>query len=204
MIGISLAADIGAFAKGLDDWARRQLPFATAQALTATARKAVPAEQAMMRATLDRPEAFTQRGVAVIPARKDNPVAWVYIKPVQARYLAPSIRGGEQVLTSGQAILDPVDVKLDPYGNIPRRLLARLKGRIDIFIGVVETRSGPVNGVWQRPGKGRRGLKLLIRFADPKPIAARYPFGKATIAIARGVFPAELRAAMRQALATAR
>ena len=93
MLTFSAKADIRVLERQLDAWAKRQLPFATAQALTAVAKKAADAERREMQRTLDRPEPFTLRGIAVKAARKNDPVAIVYIRPVQARYLAPSIVG---------------------------------------------------------------------------------------------------------------
>lgn len=198
MIAINLSADLGALKRRLDDVSRRQLPFAAAQALTATAKRAGAAEAAAMQQSLDRPRPFTLRGVSWVAARKERPTAWVFIKDIQAHYLAPSIVGGPQLLNRNRAILDPVDVKLDQYGNIPRRLLARLRGRKDVFVGVVKG----VNGVWQRrPG---HGLVLLIRFVPPKQLKVRYPFGQATLATARREFPRALDAALTKALASAR
>lgn len=226
MIGINLSADLKAFSARLDAFAKRQLPFAAAQALTAVARKAADAERVAMQRSLDRPTPFTLRAVAVTPARKNNPVAWVYIRPIQARYLAPSIVGGEQILGQGsRAVLKPDDIRLNQYGNIPRGALKRLLARPDVFVGPVTFKSGQViNGVWQRPDYGQRkaggrgskrntqnrvggartGLKLLIQFADPVELKPRYRFGQATIATARREFPGELRRAMAKALATAR
>lgn len=204
MIGISFKADLKALERRADDIAKRQLPFAAAQALTAVARLGAEAERAAMAKALDRPEPFTLRGVAVKPARKAMPVAWVYLRPIQAHYLAPSILGGPQVLNANRAVLAPVDVRLDAWGNIPRRLLARLRGRADVFIGPVKTRAGVVNGVWQRVGGRKHGLKLLIRFKAPVVLAARYRFGEATRAAAAAAFPAALRAALARAVATAR
>jgi hypothetical protein len=218
MIGFSVKPDLQAFYRSLDLLQKKQLPFATALALNAVARQAVTAERAAMKSSLDRPSPFTLRGVTMLPARKDSPTAWVYILPIQARYLAPSIVGGAQVLNQNRAVLAPKNVRLDAYGNVPRGLLAALKARPDIFIGEVTFADGrKVNGVWQLPpgerkggrtGRGitggrRKGWKLLIRFADPSDIKPRYPWGEATGQAVKA-FPAELRNAMARAMATAR
>jgi hypothetical protein len=97
-------------------------------------------------------------------------------------------------------------------------LLASLQARPDIFVGPVTFADGDtVNGVWQLPpgetkgprsarsiiGGRRPGWKLLIRFADPAILPARYQFGKATMAQVK-TFPDELRVALQKAMATAR
>lgn len=222
MLQISVSADVARIRRQLDDVARRQLPFAAARALTAAARRGAEAERQAMRTKLDRPSPFTLRGVAVQPARKEDLKATVLILPEQARYLAPSIVGGPQILGRSRGILRPKNIRLDRYGNIPPGLLAALKGRPDIFIGTVDFRDGQkISGVWQMPpaaaaaksarlshkgltgGRHRKGWKLLIRFSDPVDIAARYPFG-AAIANVKAHFPADLDAALARAVATAR
>jgi hypothetical protein len=233
---ITIKLDAKALSRQLDAFARKQLPFAAAQALNVVARAGIKAEQAAMRADLDRPKPFTaNQGLRLLSATKAKPAATIYIPPTQSRYLAPEIEGGAQVLNRGsRAVLRPIDQATDQYGNLPRGLLARLKGRPDIFIGTVTfKRSGQsINGVWQRvvqrsdrhgqrsefrrrkggwerrlPDKSEgeaRGLRLLIRFADPVQVKTRYPFGQATIATARALFPGELRRQLAAALRTAR
>jgi len=227
---LRLKLDTRGFAGKLDALARKQLPFAAAQALNAVGRAAITAEQAAMRSELDRPRSFTtQQGLRLKSATKGDLEATVTIPPIQSHYLAPEILGGSQVLYRNRAVLKPIDQATDQYGNLPRGLLARLKGRPDIFIGGVKTRAGIVEGVWQRVvggngnGAGARrsefvrrrggwarrnagagsmvhGLKLLVRFADPSPVRTRYAFGAATIATARAQFPAELRRQLIAAL----
>lgn len=138
--------------------------------------------------------------------------------PIQARYLAPSVVGGPQVLNRNRAVLAPKNVRLDAYGNLPKGLIAQLAARPDIFIGAVTFADGhTVNGVWQLPpgerkgkrsarsivGGRRKGWKLLVRFADPAELKPRYRWGEATAGAVK-LFPADLRAALAKALATAR
>lgn len=215
---ISIVADIAKLRRQLDDAANRQLPFATSRALTAVARKGAEAERASISRDLDRPTPFTLRGVATKGASKRDLEAAVFLKPIQAEYLAPSIEGGPQLLGTKRGILDPVNAQLNRYGNLPRNLIARLKARRDVFIGAVDG----VHGVWQRlppptrrerigrykglpPRDYRPGrLKLLVRFAAPAQLPERYPFGAATVAVVNRDLAGELRRALDQALATAR
>jgi hypothetical protein len=200
MISISVKSDVAAMRRGLDSVARGQLPFALAMALNEVGRAAVVAEREALRAAMPTSTRFTLRGVRLWTARKATPMVVVYISPIQARYLALKIEGGVQV-TRGRATLLPVDQATNQYGNLPRNLLSRLRGRPDIFIGGVETKSGIVNGVWQTMPARRRTrrviagvavpagpLKLLVRFADPVAAHTRYPFGRATMTVARTQF----------------
>lgn len=231
MIRIDVKADVRKLRAELDDFAKRQVRFATAQALNAVAKAGIEAERQAMSRDLDRPRPFTtQQGLRLKSARKDDLEAAIAIPPIQSRYLAPEIEGGLQVLPgSSRAILRPINQATDQYGNLPRNLLSRLKGRPDIFIGTVKTKSGPVDGVWQRiivsaggtavpthirhrgtwlagqrATNERHSLRLLIRFSDPIPVKTRYPFGQAAIATVKRMFPGELRRQLALAIRTAR
>lgn len=207
---IDVTANVKAFRRQVEAIHRDQIPFAAARALTATARKVAEAERAGLPSTFDRPTPFTLNAFAVTPARKNTLVARVFAKDIQARYLAPYIDGGQQVLRAN-AILQPVDILLNAYGNIPRGKLQQLKGRPDIFIGSRKTKAGSyIGGVWKRtvpPKIGRhrghvtpRGrIQLLIRFGDPREVRQRLPFE----ARARQVVDRELGPAMGTALTEA-
>lgn len=223
MITISVRSDIKKLRASLDDFSKRQVPFATAQALNAIARRAVAAEQKAMQAQLDRPTPFTLKGVSYLPATKARLVATVFIRDIQARYLTPEILGGNQVVLKGRGILKPVDQPVNQYGNLPRGLVARLRGRPDIFIGKAMTKAGEITGVWQRVNITRSGrqrkhavrgklysqqhgaLKLLVRIGDPAQVKVRYRWGDAVRDTVRpSVINAEFNAALSRALATAK
>jgi len=222
---LAFKVDLKAYRKAMDETHRRQLPFATAQALTATAGHVGLAWQQEMQTKLDKPTPFTVNSVAVTPARKDNRTAVVYIRDIAAQYLEPFVDGGTHFLGGKQGLLTPKDIKTNAYGNIPRNALSALKGRPDIFIGKVETKDGQsINGVWQRvnvntKGGVRRGkkanrgslysaqhgrLKLLIRFNDPMVVRQHLDFdGRAAEAVAKYIEP-EFAKAFSKAMATAR
>lgn len=206
MLTISVRSDIRGVARALDDFARKQLPFATAQAINATAQAVKLAEQENMRKVLDAPTPFTVNSVAIKRATKSNPVALVYVKPVAAAYLLPYEIGGTNKLNS-QALLKPIGAKVNQYGNLPRNLVKRLTGKPNVFVGKVQTKGGLVDGVWQRSKqtRGKRaGLKLMVKFEDAHQATQRLDFrgvGKRTVA---ATFRAELDKAMAKALASAR
>ncbi len=208
---ISVKADIKKLTAQLDGLARKQIPFATAQAINGIAKRAAEAEAKAMTEQLDRPTPFTQRGIGIIRARKGMPYAVLFIKDIQARYLKPEIMGGPQVLGKGgsaKAILQPIAQAVNQYGNIPKGALGRLRNRKDIFVGPVTIRGRTVSGVWQRSKAARGkagGLKLLIRFADPKQVKTRYRWGDAVRrTVNSSIVAQEFNAAMTKALATAR
>lgn len=230
MVEFDIARGLKQFERGLDNMARRQLPFATALAATALARQAVADEQENERKVLDRPRPFTENAIRVIPARKDRP-AVVYMQDITARYLRPYEFGGSNVLNS-KVLLKPVQAMkdLDQYGNLPRRYLRQMKGRADVFVGTVKTKRGPITGLWQRTTDegarvkvtrvGKNGvvrvsktakalntsgaLKLLVAFDQAHPVRQHLDwFGVAERSINKH-FGAAMSQALAKALATAR
>jgi hypothetical protein len=202
MITVNVRADVKALSRSLDALRYRQLPYATSLALTALARKVARAEVKNLAGVLDKPTPFTLNSVAVIAARKERLVATVLVKDIAARYLEPFEFGGKHVL-NGRALLNPKNVALNQYGNLPRTMLARLKGRRGVFVGVVATKDGRrISGVWQRLARGH--LKLLIRFGQALEVKQHLGWGAKAEATVRRWFDAEFTAAFRRALATAR
>ena len=192
----------------LSDVQKKQVPFATAQALTAVARMAQGAIKAELPSVFDRPTPFTINSIAVTPARKTNLTAVVFAKDIAAQYLEPYESGGTQFLGAKRAILAPVAQRTNQYGNLPRTALARLKAKPNVFTGRIVTKSGQsISGVWQRSpsAKGKAGgLKLLIRFEDAKPVQQKLHFRDTARRVAITNIRAEFRKAMTVALATAR
>ncbi len=226
---INVKSNIDAFQRKIGALAYKQLPFATAQALTAIAKQVVKDERVNEVKVLDRPRPFTSGAIGVVKARKESMRATVYMRDVTAAYLEPYEFGGRNVLNS-KALLKPVGAvkNLDDFGNLPRNLLRSLKGRSDVFIGAVQTKRGLINGVWQRAveegarvqtgvskktGKARytkRGtnttdrLVLLIRFEDAHPVRQHLGwFNVAQRTIDRN-FNREMGRALARAIASAR
>lgn len=197
---------------------KKQIPYATALALTRTARRIQEAQKVNLESKLENPTPFTVNSVASVGARKTSLRAKVYIRPTAAQYLAPSEYGGTRYL-SGRALLNPKNIRLNQYGNIPRNKLARLKARPDVFVGSV----GGVNGVWQRKkargGKSRRKRspdgtrrkrlnnrppKLLIRFDDAQQATPVLGYFSLASQMAAELLPGEMKVALAGAMRTAK
>jgi hypothetical protein len=204
---INIRTDVERFGKTLDDFARRQLPFATALAITALARKVQAAETAALPEVFDRPTPFTMRAVGVVPATKRKPEAIVFIKDIQAAYLAPYEFGGKQIPArpGNVAVLTPKAIRLNQYGNIPYGAVARLKGKGNTFVGAIKSKSGEtISGVWQRqPGPRGGRLRMLVRFTDPREVTKHFQYHARAEAIVRKNFEPEMRLALQRAIATA-
>jgi hypothetical protein len=215
---ISIASNIKQIQKSLSDLAYKQMPFATATALTSLAKLVKEEEVKNMAATFKNPSPFTLRSVRSTAARKGSLTATVYVADKAAEYLDPYEAGGLHKINS-KAQLNPKDVGLNQYGQLPRGAIAKLKGRSDIFIGPVKTKRGVVNGVWQREaataavtssrtGKTRiskRGvnqsghLRLLVRFTDAQPVTQRLGYQL----LGRRVVDANVNKEMGRAIAKA-
>lgn len=200
---------------------RKQIPFATAQAMTAVVRKIEDAQKVAMQRNLDNPTPFTVKSVKSRGARKSDLKAKVFVMNTAAAYLEPFETGGVHKL-NGSALLNPKDIKLNKYGNLPRNKLSSLKSKENTFIGDI----GGVNGVWQRKKakkgkKGRKRLqrspngtrrdrkkqpmpKLLIRFGDALPVEPVLGYQDRAIKMTQALLPQEINRAIAEAIRTAR
>jgi len=130
MLTISVKADIRALERWLDDRAKRQLPFASARAVTEVAKRIRTTETRNLPRVLDRPTPFTKNAFAVRGATKASPAAVVFAKPIQAAYLAPVEFGLPQKVAK-VALVQAIEAPRNQYGNIPLGALARYKARRD-------------------------------------------------------------------------
>ncbi|QLB46792.1 hypothetical protein [Morganella morganii] len=200
---------------------RKQIPFATAQAMTAVVRKIEDAQKVAMQRNLDNPTPFTVKSVKSRGARKNDLKAKVFVMNTAAAYLEPFETGGVHKL-NGSALLNPKDIKLNKYGNLPRNKLSSLKSKENTFIGDI----GGVNGVWQRKKakkgkKGRKRLqrssngtrrdrkkqpmpKLLIRFGDALPVEPVLGYQDRAMKMTQALLPQEINRAIAEAIRTAR
>ncbi|WP_250533523.1 hypothetical protein [Caballeronia sp. AZ10_KS36] len=224
-VRINVSADLRSLTRVLSDLEKKQLPFASAQALTAVAKNVQAAEKAALPHVFDRPTPFTVNSIGVKAARKNTQEALVFVKDIAAAYLEPYEFGGtHKLIGSGKTWLNPKDrALLNQYGNFSKSTLKRLEGRPDIFVGSIKTKSGDsIGGVWQRPTdvsaikrSGKRGvalrgvnksghLRLLIRFGDAQPVRQHLDFGKRARDVVAATYRREFQTAFARALATAR
>lgn len=200
---------------------KKQIPFATAQALTTVARQISAAEKTAFQRNLENPTPFTVNAVGSVGARRDNLTAKVFVRDIAASYLEPFEFGGVHKL-NGQALLNPKDIKLNKYGNLSRNKLSQLKAKSNVFIGDVDG----INGVWQRvkAKKGRKGKKrqkrsangtrrereknpmpkLLIRFGDALPVKPTLGYMDRAEKMAAAQMPGAISKAIDEALKTAK
>ncbi|HBT4563382.1 hypothetical protein [Klebsiella pneumoniae] len=198
---------------------QKQIPFATAQAMTSLVRDIAAAQKVALGRKLESPTPFTVNSVGSAGARKNNLRAKVFVRDVAAEYLEPFEFGGEHKLNS-QALLNPKNIKLNKYGNMPRNKLSQLKAKPNVFVGEVNG----VDAVWQRrkpkkakkkrarrsangtrrPKRKQRAPKLLVRFGDALPVTPVLGYMDRSKAMAEALMPAALSRAIADAIKTAK
>ncbi len=196
MIVFSVTSNIKEVTDKLFGYLRRQIPYATARALTKTAQDVQADVTKELPKVFDRPNPFTMRAIAYDPANKSSLTSRVYIRPIQAAYLGLEITGGTR-RPKKKALVLPTDYPTDQYGNIPRGTIKKLLARKDVFSGVVRG----IGGIWQRTG---HGLILLVSYEPKAEYKPRFDFqGIARRTITRVIGP-NMDSAMREAIRTAR
>lgn len=124
---LDIRHDLARLGVTLDDAMKRQLPFATALALTRSAYKARDDLKAAMQAAFDRPRPFTLNSTRVEGATKARLEANIHFrdfapKGVQAgKYLRPQIQGGPRRLKSHEVRFRAAGLLPDGWFLVPTR-----------------------------------------------------------------------------------
>jgi hypothetical protein len=133
--------------KNMDDLAKRQVPYATAKALTKTAQDIKAEELREVQRTIDRPTPYAINSLRVDPATKNKLEATVRFKDKSdagkgnpaANFMLPQAEGGKRnikrfesalqrigVLPQGMYIVPGEACPLDAYGNIPGSFIVQI------------------------------------------------------------------------------
>ncbi|MDK9705005.1 MAG: hypothetical protein OEL20_17910 [Sulfuritalea sp.] len=200
----------------------KQVPFATAVALTRTAKRLIPFEQAEVRRVFDRPIPYTIKAFGTTPATKANLTATLFIKDRQAKYLLPNIEGGrrgqkafERRLGSDAGVnaywAPGGGVKLTGAGNLTLEQIQDIAVKLSrsdkfsgVFVGVPQNMPNAPFGIWARVTRGRgrnasRGLTpLLVRIEQPH-YKKRFDFHGVAERQVRRIFDEEFRRAFEAA-----
>lgn len=135
---INVRADLDGALLYLRNLQREQIPFATAYALTQTAKDAQTGVIGAMRTNLDSPKPYTLQGTYVIPATKSKLQATVKLKDGYQReslatskrgtadkYLRPQVEGGPRRNTAFERALIHNGLMPPGYFAVPTRLAPR-------------------------------------------------------------------------------
>ena len=202
MLQINVSADIKSVVRQLNNFAEKQIPFATAMALNDACRIAKADLQSEMNSVFDRPVPRTVNSVRIKFATKANIQATVSldsepnkgIAPVQ--YLAAEIEGGGRnykrferalrakgLLPAGMYITPGSAAPLDAYGNIPGGFVTQLLSYFQAFgeqgykANMTKKRKAKIHGI-KRSAKGYKTITGAMYFvANGKGRAAHLPPG---------------------------
>jgi hypothetical protein len=172
MLEYKVTGDVKAITDHLSRMARDQIPFATAKALTMTA-KAVQREiDAEIKRVFDRPTPYTQRATFVRTATKQRLFAEVKLKDQAfkgnpaVRYLEAQVEGGRRkhkgfeklliragVMPAGWYAVPGKGAPLDAYGNISGGTITRILSQLKA------SRDPLANETARSKGRNRRRVK---------------------------------------------
>jgi hypothetical protein len=177
--------------------ADRQIPFATALALTRTAQDVQAEIRRQMPQRFTVRNAWIQKGVIIRKATKQDLTALVIDRD---DFMTLQETGGIKV-PRGRSVAVPQAVRVNKRGIVPRaQRPSALKGNPAVFRATIRG----VDGLWQRTGRKGRGLKLLYAMKPSVPIKPRFGFFQTAESVARERFARQFEAAFEQAVRTAR
>lgn len=196
MIKISVKSDMEAVVSRFARIAGDQMPFATAVALTRTAKAAKEEVERQLPSLIDRPTPYTMRGFRLYPATKTKLLAEVDFRSAFGRgtsardYLSPLVYGGERkvksferslqrtgLLPSGFSAVPGSAAQLDAYGNMSKGQIVQIVSYFKSFgeqgysANMTDKKRASLAKGSKRTGK--RGFEYFIG----KPANGRLPLG---------------------------
>lgn len=198
---IDVSHNISRFAARLARIRRDQVPFATAQALTATAflvRRHI-VEKTYPSAFTVRNAGFPRAAFRVQKATKRRPEASVFDR-LGRSFLKLQATGGTKRSKSGRRLAVPSRrIKRSARGRITKGQLPRsLLAKRGVYVGTV---ARAAEGIWRQT---RGGLELLYSLIPSARIRKRFRFYEDAERVARARFPREFTRAFIRAIRTAR
>lgn len=184
----------------MQDFAQRQVPFATARALTETAKLVAQKDiKKLIKRKFHKPVPFTQNSPAFLPASKNRLRSVVFIKDrptgerkgAAAEYLKWQETGGRRTpfnsanYATKQALTIPEEIDMNAYDNMTKKAIPRILRRKDTFVSKRGSHLKP--GIYQRLPDGN--LKLLVSFVQSATYREIFDFRDAGMKAARGRFP---------------
>lgn len=200
---------------------QRNIRYATAIALTKTAKRLQAMAESEVGRVFAQPTSFVRKGFYVKPATVDRPIAIVGIKDKQAKVLLPHITGGrrpqklfEQRLANDDAKASGYwvpgqGIKLNASGNLTKGQIKQIVAGLsrsgkfsDLFVGKPRGMPNAPFGIWARnvKGRGRKAesalVPLLIRIEQPS-YRKRFDFYDIAEKHAQRIFTEEFNRAFR-------
>jgi hypothetical protein len=169
-----------------------QMPYAASRALNDSAKQAATALNQSTNQYFDRPTRFTQSGYRVSSfSNKKNLEAELRPKPIQERYLLPSITGGirpqrpsdRRLGGTAQAWRPGMDARLNASGNLPKAALIKALQGGGPYFRLNEKRGKLMPGIYRRVGSGRQSrfkVESVLSFGRLPNIPKRWPIDRIT------------------------
>lgn len=196
---ISVQHDLHKITKHLSDLQKKQIPYAASQAINDTAKAAQSAVQAQAEQKLDRPTRQTVNAFRVKYANKQKLEGAVFILPWAYEYLKYQIDGGTRRASGKGTGVPTANARLNQYGNIPNRKRGLIKNS-NQFIATMRG----ITGVWERYGKKRNAVRLVVVLEREVKYTARLPFPRIVQGVVQNTFAKHFSRRLQAALATAR
>jgi hypothetical protein len=212
-IEISVQSNIERVRARLTDFQAKQLPYATARALTKSVFRMQKFEApASMRRDMVAPLKFTLGGLRYKGATKTNQRATVFIEQKRLKYLRHTATGEDREPHTFPYVMVPVGLERQSgtgrvlSGRMARNYRTLLLSKKDHFEGQIRS----TRGIWQRVGGvgprggGGRSVRLVVLYLARTSYQLTWRFHETLAGKARRIFDEELGDALRIALATAR
>lgn len=208
MLKLNVKSNVKQWTKGLDSVSKKQVPFATARALTRTAQQS----QADIIGAI--PKIFNNNrkwwlkqqptGVKIQMAKKTDLEAVVY---TNAYFAAWQEEGGIKLPFTGGGILVPT-LKVPKYGRKAGGAAKVMAGKTICRMGgkpggspIIKMKTGK-RGVFRR--KGKKKIELLYNYVPQAHINARFGFKKMAHQSAKKNFETEFNKSLKAAIRTAK
>lgn len=208
MIKLDVRSNIKQFSKHLDGIQKKQVPFATARALTWTAQESQKDIQTAIPNIFNVTKKWWMKqqptGVRITPAKKTDLEAVVYTK---AYFADLQERGGIRTPYQGGGLLVPTD-RVPKYGRkaggagkvLAGKKILRKGGKPD-GSPVLKMKSGK-QGVFRR--KSKKTIELLYTYIPRAQVRARFGFAKMAKQSAMQNFDKKFVRSLKAAIKTAR
>ena len=195
---LRINSNVKSFKKRLNRVQKKQIPFATANAINMTLFQLRKEMGKQTEKHLDRPTNATKNGFLVNKASKKTLRGSLYIKWFVAKYLKYQIDGGIRTSDSGKKIAVPTrNVRLNKFGNVPGRKSGLIKRDNQKILTIKD-----MSGIWQTHKD--RTLKLLHIFKDSVSYSPKFPYWRIAFGFTKSQFNKNMTKSLKRALRTAK
>ena len=134
---LNIKGDLKPITKHLKKVQKKQIPFATANAINSVLFGIQKAEKAQMPKKLDNPTPYTMKAFKIKKAKKTQLVGEIFVMPQKYKYLKYAIEGGTRTGNVSVPYTKTGNIKLNKYGNIKGKKGGLIKNQ-NQFIGKIK------------------------------------------------------------------